>query len=240
MVADPVILNAFRNNAVLVVDDEKFSRSIAARHLEPLRVVEASDGLRALQEIQAGLDAGLVICDFNMPGMDGLKFLKSIRSGTKNVRNDIPIMMLTGSSDSALVKAALELDVDGFLIKPVSKYAVEERIKYMLTHSRDIKPPSAYADIEVDDIRERLLGSNLPVSKPEDLLQTKPEDTAPAGACKLALADVPPNSILAVDIKAPSGELLVGKGVPLSERLLRRLQDLAPLRIAPSEIWIEE
>lgn len=239
MITDPEILNAFAGKSVLVIDDEKFSRSIINRLLSPLTVIEADDGALGLHQFGADRSIAMVLCDFNMPVMDGLKLLKAVRAGFEEPRNGVPILMLTGTSDSALVSVALKLDVDGFIVKPVSQSALETRMKHVLANPRDVKPAKYYAHMAVDDVSERLLGSPVPVCTPAEVERNKRlAEPSPSSGRKLALDLVQPQSILASDIRGPSGELLVAAGVPLSHRLIRRLMELAPLGIAPNHVWI--
>lgn len=239
MITDPEILSAFAHKSILIIDDEKFSRSIITRLLSPLLVVEACDGEQGLHQFRADHSVGMVLCDFNMPVMDGLRFLKAIRS-TPHGRNGVPVLMLTGTSDSALVGVALKLDVDGFIVKPVSQSALESRIKHVIGHSREVKEPKHYAVLAVEEISERLLGPSAPVCTPAEVEKAKKEAepaVTPSGR-KLALELVRPQSVLASDIRAPSGELLVAAGVPLTSRLIRRLLELVPMGIAPNHVWV--
>ena len=236
MITDIDVLKALDlTKSVLVIDDEKFSRVIVRRALHPLDVLEAANGAEGLQTYLTNPSVAMILCDFNMPVMDGLKVLKAIRSGFEGAHNAVPILMLTGNSDSALVRTALQLDVDGFIVKPISQSAIEARLKYVLTNPREVRPPKYYQGIEVDSVSERLLktlGTFVEEKKEEGPVITTERE--------LKLADIPPNSLLTRDLKAPTGELLVAAGQVLSERLIRRLTELAPLGFAPKTVWIED
>ena len=236
MITDVDVLKALDlTKSVLVIDDEKFSRVIVRRALHPLEVIEASNGAEGLQAYLTDPSVAMILCDFNMPVMDGLKVLKAIRTGFEGAHNAVPVLMLTGNSDSALVRTALQLDVDGFIVKPISQSAIEARLKYVLTNPREVRPPKYYQGIDVDSVSERLLrtlGTYVDVKKEEVALVTTDRE--------VTLAAVPPNSLLTRDINAPTGELLVAAGQVLSDRLLRRLSELAPLGFAPKTVWIED
>ena len=237
MITDIEVLKALDlTKSVLVIDDEKFSRVIVRRALHPLEVREAPNGAEGLQAYLSDPSIAMILCDFNMPVMDGLKVLKAIRSGFEGAHNAVPILMLTGNSDSALVRTALQLDVDGFIVKPISQSAIEARLKYVLTNPRDVRPPKYYQGIEVDSVSERLLKTlGTYVEEKKDA-----EGPAITTEREIKLGDIPPNSLLTRDIKAPTGELLVAAGQVLSERLIRRLTELAPLGFAPKTVWIED
>jgi two-component system chemotaxis response regulator CheY len=226
MIKEKQILDHFKDKSILVVDDEKFLRGIVTRLVEPFQVVEAGDGSYALFQLAANPQIGLVLCDFNMPRMDGLTFLREVRRGAAKVPNDLPVLMLTGHSDMGLVQTALALDVDGFIIKPVSSLTLATRLKHLVEKRTPVKAPAHYQGIDLGAVCERLLS---PAPGPKD------EETAGPGRL-VRLADARPKDVLAADLCATSGEVLVVKDTPLSDRLIARLVELESLGIAPSDI----
>ena len=213
-------------NPVLVADDEPFSRSIIARMLGDLgcpKPHQAGDGKEALALLgKYGDKIPLAILDFNMPEINGLQLLKMIRTGAAGVPNDLLVVMLTGSADQGLVGAALSLDVDAFLIKPVSKAMLASRLQKVLAETNEIKSIKAYQDVDIAAICRGLL-SRKPVGQP--LATPKPAGGKMHGM-RLKLEDVAEGSILAEDIRGPDNELLLGIGCMLSARYLRRLKEL--------------
>lgn len=129
-----------RGRALLVVEDEAFTRGIVQAILRDLgaqRIHAAADGAEALELLDAAAgDVDAALCDFNMPRMNGIDLLRAIRAGRTKVRRDLPFAMLTGNSDRALVDAAIGLDVTAFLVKPVAKRALAERLGRMLGERR--------------------------------------------------------------------------------------------------------
>ena len=191
---------------ILVVDDEKFSRSIILRILKDIlpehEVVQAADGGEALNHLRGGSDAfALVICDFNMPVLTGLHFLKAVRTGFEGIRHDLPVVMLTGHADSALVQAALALDVDGFLVKPVSKQALQTRLEYVLGGGAGLKTADQYGNVDIEDISQAVLKGTAPV------VDVQPRTAAAGRPVGLAKLELP--ATLAADVVAPTGEVLV-------------------------------
>jgi CheY-like chemotaxis protein len=142
---------------VIVVDDEAFTRQTVARLLASLgatNVVQAEDGEAALAASWT-LDAGpvLVISDLNMPKIDGLNLLKSVRMGQCGLDRAVPFVMLTAFSDRDVVDAALKLDVSAFLLKPVSKAALEKRLNHLARSETEkgwLKSAEIYGTIEID------------------------------------------------------------------------------------------
>lgn len=227
-----------RGRQALVIDDERFSRSIICRFLLELGLLEtdqAKDGAEGLTRLATeGNASSLVICDFNMPVMNGLQFLKALRSGIqRSVRRDLPVIMLTGHSDHGLVGTAMALDVDAFLVKPVSKANLAGRLGHALSTTQDIKDASAYATVDVDKIAKRIL-SGAPAAKAKGA----PEKEAAKRGQRVELAMLKPNTTLSEDLVAPTGELLLAAGVVLSPRMVQRLQELPSLGINISAVWI--
>jgi CheY-like chemotaxis protein len=226
---------------ILVADDEAFSLSIIVRLMRELGnndVLPTDNGDEALKQLKhCGTTLSLAILDFNMPEANGLQVLKQVRTGEAGVPRDLNVLMLTGSSDFGLVGTAMALDVDAFVIKPVSKQALASRLEKVFVESRDIKPAAVYEKIDIDVVSKRLL-SNKPVGTPRPKSELK--KSGPSGM-KVRLESVIPGSILAENVRSPTGELLLAKATVLTERLLRRLKELQHaisleyLYILPSE-----
>lgn len=154
------------DQSVLIVDDEKFSRSIVAHLLGEMgkpRITHADNGSEALDALgDESVHFDFVIADFNMPVMNGLQLLKSIRVGHRDIDRAMPVAMVTGYSEKHLVDLALALDINAFLIKPVSKRGLEKRLESMLNQVGEdiwLKSESLYHDLNVDEVLDEVLGS---------------------------------------------------------------------------------
>lgn len=150
---------------ILIVDDERFSRATVARLLEDMgepHIVHAANGDEAMGQLTSDdLNIDMVISDFNMPDKHGLDLLKSVRVGEEGIKRTMPFAILTGYSDKHLVDLALGLDVNAFLIKPVSKKGLEARINKMIRHALTgnwLKSESEYHDLNVASSLEEILG----------------------------------------------------------------------------------
>jgi len=121
-----------KNLRILVIDDEDFIRRLIARvlyELEINNVTEARDGAEALKFIKqtpAGFDA--IICDLEMPNMNGIEFVRNLRSDDDVSKSQTPVLILTGHSMEGKIKEVVELGIHGFLAKPVSKGTLEKRL----------------------------------------------------------------------------------------------------------------
>ena len=103
---------------ILLVDDSGTMRAIQKRCLlklgvSPDDVVEAENGQVALEAYRADTFA-IILTDQNMPVMDGLTFVKEVRTTNK----DIPIVMITTESERSRVIVAIEAGVSDYLVKP--------------------------------------------------------------------------------------------------------------------------
>lgn len=211
---------------VLVADDEPFNLSIVSRMMRELgcqEVVTAPSGnhaLGALDGVGKGFD--VAVLDFNMPGSNGLQILKQLRLGELPAPRDQKVVMLTGSSDFGLVGVAMSLDVDAFIVKPVSLQAMAARLEKLFGQRTEVKAPADYAKIDIDAVSQRLLSR-----KPVGLAKPKAEpQKASHNGIPVRLGAVKPGAVLAEDVRSPGGDLLLGKDTQLTERLIRRLQEL--------------
>jgi two-component system chemotaxis response regulator CheY len=103
---------------VLVVDDMSTSRGLILQALDAFgvrNVRDASDGPTALAELNKK-PAHLVISDYNMPGMDGLQLLHSLR--TSAALKKIGFILITGKADARIVEAGKKLGMNNFIKKP--------------------------------------------------------------------------------------------------------------------------
>lgn len=102
---------------VMIVDDSRTVRQQVVAALGPagFEVVEAQDGIEALERLRATPDLSLIICDVNMPRMNGLEMLGAAReSGILSV----PVVMLTTEGRTDLIEKAKRAGARGWLVKP--------------------------------------------------------------------------------------------------------------------------
>ena len=115
---------------ILSVDDSAIIRKIIRSGVELLNfeLLEAADGFEALAILeQPGHDIGLILLDWNMPGMDGLVFLQKIKSEPE--LQQIPIMMVTTESEKENIIIAIQAGAINYLVKP---FTIEELMKKVL------------------------------------------------------------------------------------------------------------
>ncbi len=118
---------------VLVVDDMPAIRTMLRQMLLALgvrrQIDESGDGLQAWRALQA-ISYDLVICDINMPHMNGLELLRRLRADPRHQKT--PFLMITGEVTEDIVAAAAESEVDGYLLKPFRINALESRLRTII------------------------------------------------------------------------------------------------------------
>ena len=117
------------NIKVLVVDDESRMRKMVKDFLtrEGYTVLEAGDGMEAMDIFYADKDIALIILDVMMPKMDGWQVCREIRESSK-----VPIIMLTARSEERDELQGFELGVDEYISKPFSPKILVARVNAIL------------------------------------------------------------------------------------------------------------
>jgi two-component system, chemotaxis family, chemotaxis protein CheY len=127
-----------RGLRVLLVDDELYTRKVIRALLMAIgisKIFEAGDGKSGLDAIETTAP-DLVLVDWEMPGLDGPGFVRTVRSPETFPRPDVPIIMLTGHSERSRVVEAVRLGIHEYLLKPVSSQSLHDRILSVVAHPR--------------------------------------------------------------------------------------------------------
>lgn len=120
---------------VLLVEDEEPLRRVMKDLLERegYTVVEAPDGVRALEEVDRHAP-DVIILDLNLPGLDGYGVLQQLRS--RPATQHVPIMVLTAKGDEDNEVRVFELGADDFITKPFRARALSARLEAVLGRHR--------------------------------------------------------------------------------------------------------
>jgi two-component system, chemotaxis family, sensor histidine kinase and response regulator PixL len=107
-----------KKTAILVIDDSINVRHFLAMILEKAnyKVEQAKDGQEALEKLLAGHSFDTIICDIEMPRLDGYGFLSKVKANPEC--KNIPIMMLTSRTSDKHRSLAMNLGADAYLNKP--------------------------------------------------------------------------------------------------------------------------
>src|ERR1700722_3178693 len=114
----------------LIIDDSSVMRKIVERSLRQAgidlkQVLEAGNGAEALAVLQDNA-VDLILCDINMPVMDGLEFVKQL-AGVENAKGT-PVVMITTEGSEAHVVQALSAGARGYIRKPFTPEQVKEQV----------------------------------------------------------------------------------------------------------------
>lgn len=103
---------------VMVVDDSQTVRQQVGIALTQagFDVLEAVDGEDGLQKIKSSSDVAMVICDVNMPRMNGIDMIEAVAATGRHTA--LPIVMLTTEGQPALIQRAKAAGAKGWIVKP--------------------------------------------------------------------------------------------------------------------------
>jgi two-component system chemotaxis response regulator CheY len=105
-------------------------RSLRQAGIEMSDVFQAGNGAEAMAVLQENT-VDLILCDINMPVMDGLEFIKQLPNIAKAAR--VPVVMITTEGSEAHVVEALSCGAKGYIRKPFTPEQVKEHVMPLLT-----------------------------------------------------------------------------------------------------------
>ena len=119
---------------ILIVDDESRMRKLIRDFLERegYQILEAADGVEAMDRFYTDKDISLIILDVMMPRMDGWQVLREVREHSK-----VPVMMLTARTEEQNELKGFELGVDEYVAKPFSPKILVARVGALLKRARN-------------------------------------------------------------------------------------------------------
>ena len=118
-----------KNMKILIVDDFSTMRRIIKNLLRDLGfndTTEADDGQTALPMLKTG-KFDFLVTDWNMPGMDGLTLLKTVRAD-ENL-SSLPVLMVTAEAKREQIVEAAQAGVNGYVVKPFTAVTLKEKIE---------------------------------------------------------------------------------------------------------------
>ncbi|MBW4637468.1 MAG: hybrid sensor histidine kinase/response regulator [Gloeocapsa sp. UFS-A4-WI-NPMV-4B04] len=121
-----------QKDTILVVDDSINVRRFLSLTLEKAgyRVEEAQDGEEGIEKLSTGLPIKAVICDVDMPRLDGYSFLARVKSNS--IFKNLPIMMLTSRSADKDRQIAMNLGATAYFTKPYNEQELIETLKQLI------------------------------------------------------------------------------------------------------------
>lgn len=124
---------------IMIVDDSSVTRKVIKKHIKSgpyatCELVEAVNGEAALETFKSGQKVDVVLSDWNMPKMNGLEFIKGLRSFEveTHVSTPVKVIMITTEGTIDKVTAAMESGVNEYIVKPFTADTLTKTLKKVL------------------------------------------------------------------------------------------------------------
>src|SRR3989339_542963 len=131
--------------SILIVDDMKSMRLTMRKMLQNLKIGKtlrfAENGKEGL-EILHTARCDIAIIDWNMPVMNGIEMLETIRND-KALR-DIQVIMVTAEAERDIVTEVAETEIDGYLLKPLTLSSLDKKIKTVIEKANNPEPATIH------------------------------------------------------------------------------------------------
>ena len=263
----------YSNKRFLIADDEPFMLGLIERMLKECKathIVKVADGAQAMKAIRDDMSqVDCIISDCNMKPVNGLQLLQGVRFGVNpRIPRDQAFVMVTGHGDTDVVKSALMLDVNGYLVKPVALDKLAQTLERVFAKQLEVKDPEYYRALKLAKIHtlDAHLESNTEVPKTPsawvimhnaaqrkniESIRAKVKDFAVSHATRdgeeevkiknrreCDLAELKNGMILAEDVFAEEGRILLRRGTTLNPGMIDRLRELAVETETRSYVWI--
>ncbi len=124
-------------NKILIVDDSQLIHSMYRLVLNRYRnckIVDAMNGLEALDVLSRESDFNLILLDINMPVMNGLQFMEKIKK--ENIYRHIPIIVISTEGKEEDTIKALQLGAAGYVVKPFKPHMLYELIEKIISRKQ--------------------------------------------------------------------------------------------------------
>jgi DNA-binding NarL/FixJ family response regulator len=149
---EPLIVTPFDRLRFMTIDDDRAMLDLTEALLKAAGVGSVIKTTSALSALNVLADhrkrADCIVCDHGMPHMTGLELLRDIRAGKyDHVPRNTRFIMLTAHGEEEVVKAAIGLDVTGYVMKPITKDSLTKAIHRAFNKTVALKSPGDYMAI---------------------------------------------------------------------------------------------
>ena len=119
----------------LVIDDSRAMRTIIGQILKSIgyEVADAGNGREGLQRVSEVGPLNLILVDWNMPEMNGIEFVRALRSDRKY--DDVRVMMVTTETEMKRMAEALEQGANEYVMKPFTRDVILQKLEQMQSAS---------------------------------------------------------------------------------------------------------
>ncbi|CCN85206.1 putative CheY-like receiver [Vibrio nigripulchritudo SFn27] len=220
----------FAKMTVMIVEDHDFSRKATLSMLLRLgveNILTAPNGQIAADKLECH-QVDIVITDINMPEMNGIELLKAIRTGMTNNDKATKVIAVTSYSNTEVLRACMNLDINSFLVKPITIDMAKEKIVAAFGESAQLFHEHEYNQVnsDFDCMTEEVM-------EPPKIKEVKPESAEPILSENerfvSRLSDLEAGMCLKQDICTANGSRLIAAGVILNERLINRIHELSTI-----------
>ena len=130
----------------LIVEDNAHMRLMVRSILSALGAhsIKDAENAKSAFEILGAFPIDIVICDWQMKPVNGLDFVRAIRTGKNSPNPLIPIIMLTAHSEMKRVTEARDCGVNEFAVKPVSAKSLYAKIREIIRNPRNFVQTETY------------------------------------------------------------------------------------------------
>ena len=218
---------------ILLVDDESFVRKVNATVFSGLTgsdVLESDSARHALAVLKTK-PIDLMVTDIQMPEMNGLELMKEIRCGRAGIAADLPILVITSFSNTEVLGSSMGLDVNGFLVKPLSpknalekiNKAINERItlRTELTYDRVMTNLQSLSD-STDNQKQGNVNAAISMSRAD----TDSSRDNQNKWIEVSSGGLRPGMQLVDDIHTRDGRVLLTTGQVLTDSMINRIHEL--------------
>lgn len=252
----------------LVVEDEQFMMNTINRMLRMCGasdIATAHDGEAALRALDKDPHVHCVISDCNMKPINGLQLLQRIRAGANSyIPANLSFLMLTGHGDTDVVQTARQLDVSGYVVKPVAMDTLLRGVSRALDQPVRLKGPRSYLAVTLPKVHsiyqagddgssvaapakidnplgpKVVLGAALEALRWSGVADGVDLDAMTQNRRLSRILDLVEGDVLAQDIAAKSGAVLLRRGCCLNQTIIDSLQVVAAKTQLKDMIWIGE
>ena len=116
---------------VLIIDDSRTMRRLLASYITSISttVIEAEDGIHALEQLKLNAPIDLALVDWDMPRMNGLDFIKTVSADGAHAA--MKILMVSSHNSKEDVGVALAAGATDFLMKPMTENMVTDKLRLL-------------------------------------------------------------------------------------------------------------
>jgi two-component system chemotaxis response regulator CheY len=123
------------SKTVLVVDDSSTVRQQVSLALKQagFATLEAADGREAIATIESNRNIDMVVCDVNMPHVNGLEMVERVKAKPDHAK--LPILMLTTEGQPSLIRRAREAGAVGWIVKPFDANQLVQAARHLTSRA---------------------------------------------------------------------------------------------------------